>query len=69
LLNNSNDNQAYDYSPRATPNQIYDHPTGSGYHLHPNYRPPSPMATPKGKRRAPEDVPHHNNSNNSNNKW
>ncbi|CAO3608771.1 unnamed protein product [Mucor hiemalis] len=64
LLNNSNDDQAYDYSPRATPNQqVFDHPTAassSGYHPYPNYRPPSPMATPKGKRRGPEDVHQHN---------
>ncbi|GAA5804229.1 hypothetical protein HPULCUR_009716 [Helicostylum pulchrum] len=58
LLNNSNDDQAYNYSPRTTPNQLYDSSSSSTYHIHPNYRPPSPMATPKGgKRRAPEESP------------
>ncbi|KAI8074215.1 uncharacterized protein B0P05DRAFT_588536 [Gilbertella persicaria] len=56
-LLNSNDD--YHYSPKSTPKQLYEqqqqqHP----YHIHPTYRPPSPMATPKnGKRRSPEDMP------------
>lgn len=72
LLNN-NDDQPYNYSPRSTPNQLYDNnnnpssSSSSSYHIHPNYRPPSPMATPKGgkRSRAPDDPPHHHHHN----KW
>ena len=56
LLNNSNDNEAYNYSRRTNAKQSYD--PSAGYHIHPNYRPPSPMATPKNKLGAPGDVQH-----------
>lgn len=54
LLNNDNEEGGYHYSPRASSST-----SSSNYHLHPVYRPPSPMATPKnGKRRSPEEQLH-----------
>lgn len=54
LLNNDNEDGGYHYSPRASTSTA-----SSNYHLHPVYRPPSPMATPKnGKRRSPEEQMH-----------
>ncbi|KAF1798618.1 Homeodomain-like DNA binding domain-containing transcription factor [Mucor lusitanicus] len=54
LLNNDNEDGGYHYSPRASSSAA-----SSNYHLHPVYRPPSPMATPKnGKRRSPEEPLH-----------
>ncbi|KAI8642459.1 hypothetical protein BD408DRAFT_366628 [Parasitella parasitica] len=54
LLNNDNEDSGYHYSPRASASTA-----SSNYHLHPAYRPPSPMATPKnGKRRSPEEHMH-----------
>lgn len=46
LLNNSHDDEHYNYSPK------YD---ASSSTYHPTYRPPSPMATPKGGKRRPSE--------------
>jgi hypothetical protein len=54
LLNS--DESSYNYSPRSTPRQLQNTSQGDSSYYTPTYRPPSPIATPKGKRRSAETL-------------
>ncbi|KAI8886196.1 hypothetical protein K501DRAFT_63882 [Backusella circina FSU 941] len=54
LLNS--DENSYNYSPRSTPRQLQNSSQADSSYYTPTYRPPSPIATPKGKRRSAESL-------------
>lgn len=57
LLNSNNDDENYHFSPKATPRQLPQNAPSASSYLQPTYRPPSPIATPKNKRKAPDSLP------------